>query len=255
MSRGRSAPLIFLAIAWLLAAPDAAVSQPRVDHALLDELLRRHVQDGLVDYQGLKADPEALERYLRSLQYVDPSRLQAPEEQLAFWINAYNACVLKGVLDHYPLTSVKEVKGFFDRIRYQIAGSPLTLNQLEAKGRALGDWRIHFAVVCASSSCPILREEAYVPERLEQQLTGQVGQFLRDPARGLRVDEAKRMLWASKIFKWYAKDFVRQGALTSETLLLVLHRYLDATWLAQAQRRPLALNFFEYDWTLNDQSR
>ncbi len=236
-----------------IAAPAPGWAQDIVDHAPWDGLMRRDVKDGLVDYQGLQRERAALEQYLAQLAHVDPDTLPSPAAKLAFWANAYNACVVKGVLEHYPLKSVKDVKGFFDGVPYPVGGQSLTLNQLEAKGRALGDWRIHFAVVCASSSCPILRSEAYVPERLEQQLAGQVGQFLRDPARGLRVDEAKRILWVSKIFKWYAKDFVRQGALTSETLLLVLHRYLDAAWLSQAQRQPLALNFFEYDWTLNDQ--
>ena len=226
-----------------------------MDHAPWDGLLRRDVKDGRVDYRSLQQARVVLERYLAQLAYVDSNALPSPEAKLAFWVNAYNACVVKGVLERYPLASVKDVKGFFDGARYQIGGQSLTLNQLEAKGRALGDWRIHFALVCASSSCPTLRAEAYVPERLESQLTEQVEQFLRDPIRGLRVDEAKRMLWVSKIFKWYANDFIRQGTLTGETLLLVLNRYLDAAWLAQAQRRPLALNFFEYDWTLNDQAR
>ena len=238
-----------------LWALGAVWAEPVVDHAPWDTLLRRDVKDGRVDYPGVQQQREVLDGYLAQLKLADPMSLPSKEAQLAFWINAYNACVFKGVLDHYPLRSVKDVKGFFEKIPYAIGGESLTLNELEAKGRALGDWRIHFAVVCASSSCPILRAEAYVPERLEQQLTEQVGQFLRDPTRGLRVDEAKRMLWVSKIFKWYAKDFVRDGALTSETLLLVLHRYVDAAWLAQAQRRPLALNFLEYDWTLNDQAR
>ncbi len=246
--------LVLGLIMWLVSVRPLAAQQT-VDHAPWDGLMRRYVKGGLVDYQGLQRERAVLDQYLAQLTGANPDALPSTQEKLAFWANAYNACVVKGVLDHYPLTSVKDVKGFFDGVRFPAGGQSLTLNQLEAKGRALGDWRIHFAVVCASSSCPILRAEAYVPERLEQQLTEQVGQFLRDPIRGLRVDEVKRMLWVSKIFKWYAKDFVRQGALTSETLLLVLHRYLDASVLEEAQRRPLALNFLEYDWTLNDQAR
>lgn len=232
-------------------APQARAQDP-VDHAPWDALLRQRVQNGLVDYAGLKSDPQPLDRYLAMLRYVEPGQLSA-QEQMAFWINAYNACVFKGVLDHYPIRSVKDVQGFFDKLTYPIGGETLTLNQIESKGRALGDWRVHFAVVCASTSCPTLRAETYLPERLDAQLSEQAQQFLRNPEHGMRVDETKRVLWVSKIFKWYAKDFVRKGPLTSESLLLVLRRHADPALLRQAEQRPLALNFLEYDWTLNDQ--
>ena len=164
--------------------------------------------------------------------------------------------MFKGVLERYPLKSVKEVKGFFDGIRYQIAGQAHTLNEIEAQGRALGDWRIHFAVVCASSSCPPIRSEAYVPDRLDAQLTEQTRNFLGDAQRGLRVDGAT--LWVSKIFDWYATDFVpadELGALrrpTAEKLMQVLSPYLSHETLPAAQGRKLGLKFFTYDWSINE---
>jgi len=235
-----------------------------VDHTAWGLLLKRHVVDGLVDYEGVRQDRATLDRYLASLQDVQPSQLGSREARLAFWINAYNANVVKGVLDHYlpapskarqagPITSVKEVKGFFNRIRYRVGGRELTLNEIEGEGRALDDWRIHFAVVCASSSCPLLRSEAYVPERLEAQLVDQTTRFLADASRGLRVEG--RVLWVSKIFQWYAKDFVPDGPLTAASLWAVIGLYVSVEEALFRNAHLLMLKFLDYDWSLNVQRR
>ena len=104
---------------WLLAA--APASAETIDHGVWDRLLRRYVSEGLVDYHGLAAERPALEQYLTGLATVDVTKLSRAE-QLGVWINAYNACVIDGVLEHYPLRSVKDVTGFFDRRRYRVAG-------------------------------------------------------------------------------------------------------------------------------------
>jgi len=240
----------------LTFAPRVAAQQ-HIDHAEWDRLLQRYVTSGLVDYEGLKRERETLDRYLANLETVDPARLPSREAKLAFWINAYNATVVKDVLDHYPLKSVRKVKGFFNRIRHRVAGGDLTLDEIEKRGRALGDYRIHFAVVCASTSCPILRSEAYVPERLEEQLADQTTQFVNDPQRGLRLEGST--LWASKIFKWYTDDFLPESKstffsrLAPEALLVALEPYPDMK-LSQAGRdRKMKLRFMNYDWSLNKQ--
>jgi hypothetical protein len=153
---------------------------------------------------------------------------------------------------------VKQVRGFFNGIRYRVAGRELTLNEIEEQGRALGDWRIHFAVVCASSSCPPLRAEAYVPDRLDAQLAEQTRQFLQDPARGLRLDRGA--LWVSKIFDWYREDFEppesrggRRHRPTATELVAVLTPYLNPKLVQSVERVKPTLKFFIYDWALNDQ--
>ena len=235
-----------------LAVAGAADSAPRdADHAPWDRLLHRYVHAGLVDYHGLATERAVLDQYLASLQDVDPATWPSRQAQAAFWINAYNACVIAGVLDHQPLASVKDVKGFFDKVRYPIGSHPLTLNEIEAKGRALGDWRIHVAVVCASSSCPPLRSEAYVAERLEDQLTEQATRFFRDQRHGLRIEGST--LWLSKIVKWYAEDFVGKQPLTSATVLSVLGPFLAPEVRQRLQQERLAIKFLDYDWTLNAQ--
>ena len=239
---------IFLALAVnILCVSSAAAAQQPV----WDELLRQYVHEGRVDYQGWSTERSLLEHYLEGLGLLSlTTGSWTRNGQLAFWINAYNACVIKGVLDHYPITSVKDVKGFFDKTRYQVAGESLTLNEIEAKGRALGDWRIHMAVVCGAWSCPPLRSEAYVPERLDEQLADQVRRFLNDPQRGLRLEGST--LWASKIFDWYRKDFV-VGRLDIAALLRVVHTYAPEGFLAAAEGRSLQLKFLNYDWSLNRQ--
>lgn len=225
-----------------------------IDHAPWDGLLKQHVHDGLVDYDGVQTRRQALNDYLAQLALVDAGGLPTQEAKLAFWINAYNACVFAGVLDHPGISSVKQVKGFFDGLRYQVAGQSLTLNQIEDHGRALGDWRIHVGVVCASTSCPPLRSEAYVPDRITDQLDEQARQFLKNARHGLRLED--KTLRLSQIFKWYAPDFVPSAngpfkRLTIETLLPVIRPWLDPGVAEQLERQPRPITYLEYDWSLN----
>ncbi|MBI3321318.1 MAG: DUF547 domain-containing protein [Candidatus Omnitrophica bacterium] len=236
-----------------LALPTLTSAEEAIDYAPWDALLKRFVADGLVDYAGMWQERPSLDRFLGQLAEFAISQRASRDEQAAFWINAYNACVIAGVLDRAPLRSVKDVKGFFDTRRYRIAAEAMTLNDLEARGRALGEWRVHLALVCASSSCPVLRSEAYVPARLDEQLSDQVTRFLADPARGLRLDETAGVLWVSKLFTWYAKDFVPEGPLTAQRLLPVIAPYLGPALVQAIQQRPVALKFLDYDWRLNAQ--
>ncbi len=227
-----------------------------VDHAAWDGLLRRYVnEEGRVSYvAALAASDSVLPDYLVSVATAQPDQFASQEEQLAFWINAYNACVFKGVLDRYPVQSVKDIRGFFDKIRYRVANQDLTLNQIEAKGRALGDWRIHFAVVCAATGCPVLRSEAYVPERVSAQLDAQVNRYLVDEVHGMRVEYPSKTLWVSKIFKWYAKDFVPAGPFTAKSLWAVIGGFVPQDKPLLPVPEQFSLKFLDYDWSLNERS-
>jgi hypothetical protein len=223
-----------------------------VDHSAWNALLKRYVDDGgLVDYTKLLEDREALDAYLEELAEVPVGALTR-EEQLSFWINAYNACVANGVLKRQPLRSVQKVPGFFNRVRYRVGGESLTLDRIEERGRVLGEWRIHFTLVCASTSCPPLRNEAYTAGQLEEQLTEQAARFLANRTHGLRLESG--VLRVSKIFQWYATDFVPHGRLEARTLLPLLRPYLEPALLQAIEDTPrLRLSFLEYDWTLNNQ--
>jgi ABC-type nickel/cobalt efflux system permease component RcnA len=234
------------ASAWLIGASPAWA----LTHAAFDELLAQHVQQGQVDYPALKAKRPVLEAYLRQLASVDPAALSR-KERLAFWINAYNAAALLQVLDARMPGSVKEIKGFFDKQTHALGGQMLTLNQVEERGRALGDWRLQFALTRAAQGSPPLRDEAYDPEWLDAQLAEQTRQHLADTAHGLRHDAQGKTLWVSKIFQWAAKDFVPKGALNAETLLPAIEAYLDPALAAAIKARPLRLKFLDYDASLN----
>jgi len=228
----------------------AALAVPIVNHSGWTRLLQRHVHpDGRVDYAGFKADEAALDEYLALLARAKLDQALIPVQMIGFWINVYNASVIKGVLDHinhegrFPVI-VKDVPGFFDRITYHIGGEALTLNQIEQRLRKFEDPRVHFALVCASRSCPDLRPEAF-PEGDEMMagvpLLLATLHFLAQP-KGMQADPAKKTLRLSMIFKWYAKDF--------GSVIDFVKRY------APPQLRTLPLEqyrieYLPYDWTLN----
>ncbi len=228
------------------SAPEAA-PLPDLRLSLWQGLLADHQDRGGLRYAGLAKDRRKLDAYLDAVAQADLGRL-GREEKLAFWINAYNALVARGVLERYPgLESVIKVEGFFDAERHLVAGEDLTLNELERKALDLGDPRVHFAVVCASTGCPDLLGEAFTAQSLEEQLAAQTSAFLGDPSKGLRFDEESGTLWLSSIFDWYAKDF---GGDVLGWILPLLPADLAAA-LAETSPR---VKFIDYDWSPNDRS-
>ena len=222
-------------------------------HELFDQVLQEHVDEkGQVNYTKLKANPEKFEAYLDLLAVAKPTEWSY-NDQLTFWINAYNALVIKGVVDHYPITSVRKVKlfnGFFSRLKFQAAGKTYSLDQIEhgILREEFPDPRVHFAIVCASSSCPPLGNRAFSTETLEERLETVTFNFIRNPEQ-VRIDRAKRTVHLSKIFKWYTDDF-KMGY---DGVTDFLADYLppeDAEYLASTD---VQLRHLDYDWTLNDQ--
>ncbi len=166
-----------------------------------------------VDYSRLKQDP-AFAKVVGQIEHYPISQLVSKEEKLAFYINVYNILALKTVLDHWPLESIKDVGSFIYPVWYRDAGTidgkTVTLNEIEHKVlRPMGEPRIHFAIVCASISCPDLRNEAYTASKLNQQLEDQTQRFLDNPAKGL--NSKAQTLRVSQIFDWFEDDFAQQG--------------------------------------------
>lgn len=217
-------------------------------------VLEKYHRDGGVDYAGLKRDRSGLDRYLASLENADPSKMNE-RERLAFWINAYNAVVIHHVLERYPgIENVKKVDGFFARLTYPVAGEERTLDEVEKQGIEIGDPRIHFAVVCASASCPDLRGEPYTAAKLETQLEEQTKRFLSDEEKGARL--AGGTLYLSSIFKWYAGDFTG-----GSTVVAFFARGGVVDWVVEHAPKDLAariekadpsVSYLDYDWSLND---
>jgi len=239
-----------------------AAAQATVDHGPWDQLLKRHVRDGLVHYRGFMADRQALDRYLEQLAVVEVEQLPSAADRLAFWINLYNACVVQEVLEHYPLSSVKEVPGFFTSPRCRAEGQELSIDAVGVRGHRVGGYRTHLAIVCASKGCPVLRDEAYAGPRLDAQLTQQAQAYFADPSRGLRLDETTSTVWISKIIDWNRKDFGQHSGLAGLVKPPLDLRFVDVItpYLRQDVVDRLAgptthwrIRVIPYDWTLNDQ--
>jgi len=237
------------ALALLLSWPAQAAAQAEVDHGLYAALLARHVEHGLVDYEGFKREEALLDRYLEELSRVDPARLSR-QEQFAFYINAYNAWTIKLVLTRWPrISSIKDLGSWF-RSPWKIplvrlAGGLLTLDELEhgILRPRFGDPRVHFAVNCASRGCPPLSAEPFRGRTLEAQLDRLTADFLNDPAR-YRLEEPD--FWVSSLFRWFAGDF-------PEGTLAFYRRHargeLRERLLAAGDR--LRLRYLDWDWSLN----
>jgi hypothetical protein len=236
---------------------------PPLEASEYNRLLRTYVTDnGWVDYAGLGRERAALNRFLAQLASGSPASYKSKTEQLAFWINSYNAFTLADALDtvYGRRQGVRQVSGFFDKRKHAVAGERLTLDEIEKRGRDLRDPRIHFAIVCASTSCPKLQRFAYVGEKLDAQLDQAARGFLADPDRGLRYEAGRNDLYVSPIFKWYAGDFTgSEGSLwarakatvSGNELLDFITRYAPTEIARRIGEHPPTLHYFDYDWSLN----
>ena len=211
-------------------------------------VLEAHVSEGIVKYPQFAEDPR-FTSYVEQLNRLDPHALPTRKGQLALWINAYNAFAIKGILDGYsPRTKFGQWRYFIGRT-YAVGGQTINLYDLE---RAIlihefHEPRIHFAIVCASQSCPHLRSWAYTPAQLDAQLNDSARRFINDVTKN-RFDRAKRVAYLSKIFDWFIEDFVAH----SGSLAKYVSQFVDDPELAHDLRiSNYSIEFLDYDWNLN----
>ncbi len=228
---------------------------PYADYATL---LTRYVRDGEVDYARWKADaPPAWDRFLGWLETADPEAWPV-DDRRAFWINAYNARVIEGILRRYPIDSVRDVglmggrvRGFFGRREHPVAGRRRTLDEIEQEillEPPLRNAAIHWGLTCGSRGCPVLRPEPYRGPALERQLEFQAGTYLNGPA-GHRLDPEERTLYVSRILEWWGEDFEREAGSVREYAM----RYLTGAAL-EALGAGWKIDYLDYDWSLNEAS-
>ena len=234
-----------------------AITADEMRHDLYDGVLQKHVDSqGRVNYAALKSNSQALESYLDLLAAASPEDLPTPQARLAFWINAYNALTIKGVIAHYPTRNVRKIKplgGFFRRIKFQVGRQSYTLHDIEhgiIRSEFYHEPRIHFALVCASTGCPILENRAFFPETLEERLENATFNFISNPEK-VRLDRQNRVLYLSRIFDWYAEDFEE----THDSVIDFIAEYLPEADAAFIKQEDIQIQYFEYDWKLNDQTR
>jgi hypothetical protein len=221
-----------------------------VSHHLWDSLLQEHVSsEGWVDYNGFRRDSIQLNRYLNTLGRHHPNQENwSREAQIAYWINAYNAFTVSLVAENFPVRSIKDIRkglsfvnSVWDIKFIEIEDRTYDLNNIEHKilRRQFDEPRIHFAINCASVSCPKLNNRAYKAEKLNEQLDQAAISFLNDPLRN-RVSYNRLEL--SRIFSWFKGDFTENGM----TLTEFVNQYIDPPISPDTK-----IDFLEYDWSLN----
>ncbi len=230
----------------------------QIDHSLWDGLLKEYVDSkGMVNYKGWKASSggsQALDQYLIHLSHSNGKGTK--EQQLAFWINAYNAVTVKGILREYPTSSIRNHTAKFvgyniwKNLKLVIGGKQVSLDEMEHKVlRKMGEPRIHFAIVCASIGCPRLLNEAYVAERLDEQLTLNSRSFFADASK-FRYDVNRKTFYISPIIQWFGEDF---GDSESTQLKAIAPFISDPAASQAAASGRSRMSFVDYDWGLNNQ--
>ena len=236
----------------------ARVGFEQYDHRTWDALLQKYVdQDGNVDYatwQSNQQDRSTLMSYLRGMNTIDTSLNSSQQSQMAFWINAYNALTIEGILQLYPTKSIQDhapdANGFniWDDFKLPVGGTEYSLNDIEHQIlRKMGDPRIHFAIVCASKSCPQLSQRAYFPNSLDEQLTYSSTLFFHTPSK-FSYDLQRGQLGLSRIIQWFGEDFGR----SDQERLQYLAQFMPADAARLATNSSATINYLEYDWGLNE---
>lgn len=230
-----------------------------VDHSDWDRMLRKYVdQNGQVNYTGWwqsRADQAALDQYLNRLSLGKPAG-SSKAGQLAFWINAYNAVTVRGILDVYPTTSIRnhtsKLVGFniWKDLYLYVDGGKYSLDSIEHKLlRKMNEPRIHFAIVCASIGCPRLMNNAYQPATIDRQLHINAVDFFSRP-QNLQYQSASNTLQLSSLLSWFQSDFGRDQA----AMLRTIQQWItDPNAQRAAASGRASVKFLGYDWNLNDQ--
>lgn len=239
--------LFFCILIWVPFGYATIAQQPdnqesTVNHQEWGNLLTQYVDsEGNVDYPSFKQDLAPLEHYLEYLGKFQPGEDWSKEERLAYYINLYNAATVKLILDHYPVNSIRDIKQPWARKWIRVGNEQLSLNQIEHKIlRKMGEPRIHFALNCASASCPKLLDTPYEASELEQQLKFVTREFINDPLRN-EISDDKIAL--SALFKWYKGDFTKTGSLLE----------FIAPYSKGSIQEGMKVKYKKYNWSLNEQ--
>lgn len=249
---------------------------PPVDpiHEPFDEILDSYVRDGLVYYHALQIERAKFDRYIAAISAVTVRELEGwpRDRQLAYWINAYNAFVLRTVIDHYPIrgkaadypaNSIRQVPGAFERLTFRAGGVTITLDRLERE--VIGGFRDARALLALSRGAlggPRLKSEAYTSHRLQAQLMTMAGELV-DHRELVRVDTAGNTLSVSPIFSWREDVFVKSTAGRApevyasrspleRAVLTLIDPLIVRTEADFLKKNEFRMVFHDFDWRLND---
>jgi hypothetical protein len=217
------------------------VSAQKIDHSKWTEILQLYVaENGDVNYKKMQKNRDTFKVYLNDLASNPPKDSWSNSEIKAYWINAYNAFTVQLVLDNYPIKSIKDISEPCGQMFFKIGGKSMSLNTIEHEIlRPMGDPRIHFAIVCASESCPKLLNYAYESETLNDQLDQAAKEFINDASKNsLTASE----ITISKIFKWFKSDFPK-----GDDFISYLNNYSIVKLFPETK-----INYQNYNWFLNE---
>ena len=256
-----------------------AIAAPRAQESLADAARRKtydtildlNVRDGFVYYRALRADRAKLDGYVNLIANI-PIDKRSREERLAFWLNAYNALVLKTVVDHYPIPkrtseypdrSIRQIPGAFERLTHKVAGRMLTLDQIEQTVLPeFKDPRVYLAIGRGAAGSGRLRSEAFVPAQVEKQLTEVANECVTRP-QCVQINRDSNKINVSAIFSWREKEFVAAFADTApapfsnrSAIERAVIGFIQPKLLT-IEKEFLAKNAFQvvympFDWSLND---
>lgn len=251
-------PIFTLFVAIVLANPAFAFDH---SHRTWTSVLKKYQNtQGLVYYEKLKVDAQANKSHPLNLYLAEIQKVSLPEyeswsenQKKAFLINSYNATTIKLIVDHYPVASIKKIGGFFKKpwsIEFfsLFGGKIKSIDPIEHEWLRpkFKDCRVHAAVNCASISCPPLRNEAFVAEKLDVQLDEQMAVWLNDSTRN-QIYAQKKLFELSKIFDWYKKDFDSWGG----GVVAVVRRY-SKSQISDEVASQIQLKYLDYNWALNE---
>lgn len=222
-------------------------------HTIYNKLLQKNVTaDGKVNYKSFIKDSLELNQYLKILSTTPPDeKTWSKEEQMTYWVNAYNAFTIKLITEYYPIKSIKDIGSSIQipfvntpwDIKFIMIGKEkMDLNNIEhgILRKKFNDPRIHMVLVCASKSCPILLNEAYEPKLLDEQFAKQTKAFLKDNSRNQITPDNPKL---SMLFKWYGMDFNKEGG----SAVKFINTY------SPVKIKPGAkISYLDYDWNLNE---
>lgn len=220
-----------------------ANSAVNIDHSQWDKLLKKYVNSqGMVDYKGFKNDDAKLDEYLQMLSENKPNDKWSVQELLAYYINLYNAATIKLIVENYPVKSIKDIDGAWTKGRVSVGEKMLSLGGIE-NGilRKMKEPRIHFAINCASLSCPKLLDEAYTAAKINEQLDRATKEFINSDKNDISAGNPK----VSAIFDWYAKDYKMNG---KQDVIGFINKYSNAKISPGS-----TLGYKNYNWELNEQ--
>jgi len=264
-------PVVLLALALLGGIPSAQDSGADSRQQRFDEILDANVRDGYVYYRALKSERGRLDGYVASLANVQLDAA-SPQEQVAFWLNGYNALVLRTVIDHYPIqqrsreypaNSIRQIPGAFERNTYRLAGKTVTLDQIEQTVLpAFHDPRVFFALGRGAVGSGRLRSEAYTPAKLEQQLAEDTSECA-SRSQCIQIDAAQNVMRVSSIFSWRRDQFIeayadkaRTGFANRSPVERAVIAFVDPRMLNAEQdflkQNTFKVEYMPFDWSLND---